>query len=107
MAGVASIFYAGGSIVTLIGSDPNARIIASFEGKGLFVYEPPGYMRVAVIRSGPQTVLSMMYPLAGLVYLVIDGLLIFSKTRQCLHDRLARTVVILGTREWWTRSSTR
>ena len=81
--------------------------VAVVSNWGLFVYEPPGYMRVAVIRSGPQTVLSMMYPLAGLVYLVIDGLLIFSKTRQCLHDRLARTVVILGTREWWTRSSTR
>ena len=65
---------------------------------------PPGYMRAAVIRSGPQTVLSMVFPMAALAYIVIDGLFIFSTSRQCLHDRLARTVVIVGTREWWTRS---
>ena len=64
---------------------------------------PPGYLRVGVIRSGPQTVLSMTFPMAAVVYMVIDGLLIFSKTRRCLHDRLARTVVIVGTREWWQR----
>ena len=67
---------------------------------------PPGYIRAAVIRSGPQTVLSMVFPIAALAYIVIDGLFIFSKSRQCLHDRLARTVVIVGTREWWTRSPT-
>jgi uncharacterized RDD family membrane protein YckC len=67
---------------------------------------PPGYMRAAIIRSGPQTVLSMVFPVAALAYIVIDGLFIFSKSRQCLHDRLARTVVIVGSREWWTRSPT-
>ena len=65
---------------------------------------PPGYMRAAVIRSGPQSVLSMMFPTLALAYVVIDGLFIFSKSRQCLHDRLARTVVIVGTREWWTEA---
>jgi uncharacterized RDD family membrane protein YckC len=66
---------------------------------------PPGYMRSAVIRSGPQTVLSMVLPMAALAYIVIDGLFIFSKSRQCLHDRLARTVVIVGTREWWQKNN--
>jgi uncharacterized RDD family membrane protein YckC len=66
----------------------------------------PRYMRAAIIRSGTQTVLSMVFPTVALVYIVIDGLFIFSKSRQCLHDRLARTVVIVGTREWWTRSET-
>ena len=61
----------------------------------------PGYMRAAVIRSGPQVILSMLFPVAAFVYLVVDGLFIFSKTRRCLHDRLARTLVIVGTREWW------
>jgi uncharacterized RDD family membrane protein YckC len=64
---------------------------------------PPGFMRAAVIRLGPQIVLLTLFPLAGLVYSVIDGLLIFSKTRQWLHDRLVRTVVIVGTRQWWQR----
>jgi uncharacterized RDD family membrane protein YckC len=65
---------------------------------------PPGYMRAAVIRSGPQAVLSMLSPVAAAVYLVVDSLLIFSASRQCLHDRLARTVVVEGTREWWSGS---
>lgn len=65
---------------------------------------PPGYMRAAVIRSGPPTILSMTFPVAAAVYLVVDGLLIFSRTRRCLHDRLARTLVIVGTREWWARN---
>jgi uncharacterized RDD family membrane protein YckC len=62
---------------------------------------PPGYMRAAVIRSGPQGILSLLFPVAGLVYLVVDGLFIFSNTRRCIHDRLARTIVIVGSREWW------
>jgi uncharacterized RDD family membrane protein YckC len=65
---------------------------------------PPGFMRAAVIRSGPQTILAMTFPVAGLVYMVVDGLCIFSRTRRCLHDRLSRTLVIVGTREWWWRS---
>jgi hypothetical protein len=39
--------------------------------------------------------------MAALAHIVIDGLFIFSKSRQCLHDRLVRTVVV-GTREGWT-----
>ena len=61
----------------------------------------PRYMRAAVIRSGPLVILSMLFPAAAVVYLVVDGLFIFSKTRRCLHDRFARTLVIVGTREWW------
>lgn len=64
---------------------------------------PPGYMRAAVIRSGPQTLLSRLFPVGALVYLVVDGCFIFSKSRRCLHDRLARTVVIVATRDWWAR----
>jgi hypothetical protein len=41
MSGVTSMFYDGGSIITLTGTDPNARIVASAAGRGLFaVYEP-------------------------------------------------------------------
>jgi uncharacterized RDD family membrane protein YckC len=63
---------------------------------------PPGYFRL-VIRSAPLVVLSRLLPVASLVYVVVDGLFIFSPTRRCLHDRFARTVVIGGTREWWQR----
>jgi hypothetical protein len=34
-------------------------------------------MRAAVIRSGPQTVLSMVFPMVALAYIVIDGLFSF------------------------------
>jgi uncharacterized RDD family membrane protein YckC len=50
---------------------------------------PPGFLRTSVIRQGPQSVLSLRYPLLGFVYTVIDGLFIWSKTRRCIHDRLA------------------
>jgi len=61
---------------------------------------PPGYLRAAVIRQGPQSVLSLLYPLIGGIYSIIDALLIFSSRRRCLHDRLARTVVIAVSGEW-------
>jgi uncharacterized RDD family membrane protein YckC len=59
-----------------------------------------GYLRVAVVRQGPQTILSMFLPTVGLAYLIFDGLFIFSKRRRCLHDRLAGTVVIQVSADW-------
>jgi len=65
-----------------------------------FSNEPPGYLRAAVIRQGPQAVLSNFFPITGVLYLVLDGLFIFSERRRCLHDRLAGTVVIRVSKEW-------
>ena len=65
-----------------------------------FSNEPPGYLRAAVIRQGPQAVLSNFFPITGALYLVLDGLFIFSERRRCLHDRLAGTVVIRVSKEW-------
>lgn len=65
-----------------------------------FSNEPAGYLRAAVIRQGPQAVLSMLFPITGLGYLILDGLFIFSERRRCLHDRLAGTVVIRVSEEW-------
>jgi uncharacterized RDD family membrane protein YckC len=59
-----------------------------------------GYLRVAVVRQGPQTLLSLLFPTVGLAYLILDGLFIFSKRRRCLHDRLAGTVVIQVSADW-------
>jgi len=61
---------------------------------------PPGFLRASVIRQGPQVVLSFVYPLMGFFYIVIDGLFIWSKTRRCIHDWLAGTIVIGVTGEW-------
>jgi len=59
-----------------------------------------GYLRVAVVRQGPQTILSLFFPTVGLAYLILDGLFIFSKKRRCLHDRLAGTVVFQVSADW-------
>jgi len=61
---------------------------------------PPGFLRAAVIRQGPQTLLSFVYAPAGLAYLLVDSLFIFSSSRRCLHDRLADTTVIRVGRDW-------
>lgn len=61
---------------------------------------PPGFLRASVIRGGPQAILGFVLPLVALIYLVVDGVFIFSSTRRCLHDRLARTVVIAVESPW-------
>ncbi|MGV3666607.1 MAG: RDD family protein [Leptospira bouyouniensis] len=33
-------------------------------------------------------------PILGFIFFLLDSVLIFSKTRQCLHDRFAKTIVI-------------
>ena len=59
-----------------------------------------GYVRVALVRQGPQGILSLFFPTLGSVYLIVDGLFIFSKKRRCLHDLLAGTVVIRVSADW-------
>jgi uncharacterized RDD family membrane protein YckC len=42
-----------------------------------------------VVNSIPNFI-----PLVGNVYSLVDSLLIFGATRQCLHDRIADTIVV-------------
>jgi len=53
-----------------------------------------GYLHAAVIRQAPLVLLVIFVPVVGLFYFVVDGLLIFSPKRRCIHDYLARTKVV-------------
>jgi uncharacterized RDD family membrane protein YckC len=49
--------------------------------------------RIFWLRNALNSVFSWLGYI-GLVYQLIDPLLIFQESRQCLHDRIADTVVI-------------
>ena len=61
---------------------------------------PPGFLRSSVIRQGPHAILLQVFPKAFLVFFVSDSLFIFTPSRRCIHDRLARTEVIEVGRDW-------
>src|SRR5690606_6582679 len=53
--------------------------------------ERVGWVRGVIVRVWAMTVGSLV--LVG-VPLIVDPLVVFGRRRQCLHDRLARTLVI-------------
>jgi uncharacterized RDD family membrane protein YckC len=54
---------------------------------------PVSVARIFWLRNVLNTVLGSI-PLVGAVYWLVDSLLIFGDRRQCLHDKLADTIVI-------------
>lgn len=52
-----------------------------------------GAARMLVLRYGIGLVVSVI-PFIGFIYVLIDSLLIFRDSRQCLHDQIADTIVI-------------
>lgn len=52
-----------------------------------------GLGRIFWLRNVLNTVITMV-PLAGSIYALVDILMIFGDSRQCLHDRIADTVVV-------------
>ncbi len=52
-----------------------------------------GFVRLFFGR-GAAAVLPCMIPLLGAIYALLDMLLIFRESRQCLHDQIADTIVI-------------
>jgi len=54
---------------------------------------PAALSRIFWLRNVVNTLIAMV-PLVGGIYSLIDALMIFSETRQCIHDRLADTIVI-------------
>jgi uncharacterized RDD family membrane protein YckC len=52
-----------------------------------------GFVRLFFVRAGIITVINMIPLLGGLVGLV-DMVLIFRDSRQCLHDNIADTIVV-------------
>lgn len=49
--------------------------------------------RVFWLRNVLNTAIGMI-PLVGAVYWLVDSLLIFGERRQCMHDKIADTIVI-------------
>jgi uncharacterized RDD family membrane protein YckC len=52
-----------------------------------------GAARMLGLRYGIGLVISVI-PFIGFIYVLIDSLLIFRDSRQCLHDQIADTMVI-------------
>ena len=49
--------------------------------------------RIFWLRNVVNSLISMI-PLLGSLYALIDMLFIFSERRQCLHDKIADTIVV-------------
>jgi uncharacterized RDD family membrane protein YckC len=55
------------------------------------------FWRIFLLRNvvnGIPSLLGLVIPLLNSVYFLIDSLLIFADSRQCLHDRIASTIVV-------------
>ena len=49
--------------------------------------------RIFWLRNVIMVLLSMI-PIAGMILSLVDSLLIFRESRQCLHDQIAGTIVV-------------
>ena len=57
--------------------------------------EPAGLGRLLGLRYLVGWLI-VMIPIAGMVYALVDSLLIFRESRKCLHDNIADTIVVVG-----------
>jgi uncharacterized RDD family membrane protein YckC len=49
--------------------------------------------RIFWLRNVVNTLIGMV-PLLGVLYTIVDALFIFAEPRQCLHDKIADTIVV-------------
>ena len=49
--------------------------------------------RIFWLRNVVNTLIGMV-PLLGILYTIVDALFIFAESRQCLHDKIADTIVV-------------
>ncbi|VAW99728.1 hypothetical protein MNBD_GAMMA22-2904 [hydrothermal vent metagenome] len=92
-AGVAILFYIAINAFTL---HRNAQTIGKLICKIKIVrvdFSKATFSRIIFRRYLPITFVSQV-PIGGAIISLIDVLMIFRKTRQCLHDNIAETVVI-------------
>jgi uncharacterized RDD family membrane protein YckC len=54
---------------------------------------PIGLGRIFLLRNLVPGLIAAI-PLVGLVFILVDHLMIFSEKRQCLHDRIADSIVV-------------
>ena len=55
---------------------------------------PASFSRIFLMRNVVNG-LPGFIPVLGALYTLVDALFIFSESRQCLHDRIADTIVVL------------
>ncbi len=93
MAGIAILFYVVVNAYTL---HRNAQTIGKLICKIKIVqmdFSNATFSRIIFRRYLPITFVSQI-PIGGAIVALVDVLMIFRKTRQCLHDNIAGTVVI-------------
>jgi uncharacterized RDD family membrane protein YckC len=52
------------------------------------------FARIFFLRNVVNGLPPLLLPYVGLLYQLIDPLLIYQESRQCLHDRIADTIVV-------------
>ncbi len=55
--------------------------------------EKASFWRIFLLRNVVNTIPSLI-PIVSYVYWLVDTLMIFGESRQCLHDKIASTVVV-------------
>jgi len=55
---------------------------------------PASFARICLLRNVVNGLPTLFFPYLGLLYQLIDPLFIYQESRQCLHDKLADTIVI-------------
>jgi uncharacterized RDD family membrane protein YckC len=96
-AGVVSgVLFIGWAVVTFRLVAANGQTIAK-KLVGIKVVRSDGSRatvgRIFWLRNVVNTVITMI-PLIGYLYALVDSLFIFSERKQCLHDKIADTIVV-------------
>ena len=96
-AGVVSgLLFIGWAVVTFRLVAANGQTIAK-KLIGIKVVRSDGsratVARIFWLRNVVNTLITMI-PLIGYLYALIDSLFIFSERKQCLHDKIADTIVV-------------
>jgi uncharacterized RDD family membrane protein YckC len=54
---------------------------------------PASFGRIVGLRYLPTSLITLI-PVVGMFYALLDCLLIFRRSRRCLHDNIADTIVV-------------
>jgi len=95
-SGVALIMFVAYFVITFVFVNRNGQTIAK-KILGIKVVRKNGSKagvgRIFWLRNVVNTLFAMV-PLVGAIYALVDALMIFGDPRQCLHDKIADTIVI-------------
>ena len=95
-SGVAMIMFVVYFVITYVLVNRNGQTIAK-KILGIKVVRKDGSKagvgRIFWLRNVVNTLIAMV-PLVGGIYALVDALMIFGDPRQCIHDKIADTIVI-------------